>query len=33
VRRLAMAYPQIAFTVTGDNERLLLRLPAVPTRT
>ena len=28
VRRLAMAYPGIAFTVTGDEERLLLRLAA-----
>ena len=28
VRRLAMAYPQIAFTVTGDEERVLLRLAA-----
>jgi DNA mismatch repair protein MutL len=28
VRRLAMAYPAIGFTVTGDDERLLLRLPA-----
>src|SRR6516164_5581368 len=28
VRRLAMAYPAIAFTVTGDAERLLLRLAA-----
>ena len=28
VRRLAMAYPAIAFTVTGDDERLLLRLAA-----
>ena len=28
VRRLAMAYPEIAFTVTGDDERVLLRLPA-----
>src|SRR5262245_58342790 len=27
VRRLAMAYFGIAFTVTGDEERLLLRLP------
>ncbi len=27
VRRLAMAYPAIAFTVTGDEERTLLRLP------
>jgi DNA mismatch repair protein MutL len=28
VRRLAMAYPEIAFTVTGDEERVLLRLAA-----
>ena len=28
VRRLAMAYPAISFTVTGDEERLLLRLTA-----
>src|SRR5215831_2453136 len=28
VRRLAMAYPAIAFTVTGDEERVLLRLAA-----
>jgi len=28
VRRLAMAYPGIAFTVTGDEERVLLRLTA-----
>src|ERR1700720_1695805 len=27
VRRLAMAYPAIAFTVTGDEDRTLLRLP------
>jgi DNA mismatch repair protein MutL len=27
VRRLAMAYPTIAFTVTGDEDRTLLRLP------
>ena len=26
VRRLAMAYPAISFTVTGDEERVLLRL-------
>ena len=32
VRRLAMAYPAIAFTVTGDDERVLLRLPAVESR-
>jgi DNA mismatch repair protein MutL len=29
VQRLAMACPWIAFTVTGDDERVLLRLPAV----
>jgi DNA mismatch repair protein MutL len=29
VERLAMAYPAIAFTVTGDEERVLLRLNAV----
>ena len=28
VRRLAMAYPAIAFAVTGDEERVLLRLAA-----
>ncbi len=28
VKRLAMAYPGIAFTVIGDDERVLLRLPA-----
>jgi DNA mismatch repair protein MutL len=28
VRRLAMAYPAIAFTVTGDEDRVLLRLAA-----
>ncbi|HVH76693.1 MAG TPA: DNA mismatch repair endonuclease MutL [Stellaceae bacterium] len=28
VRRLAMAYPEIAFAVTGDEGRQLLRLPA-----
>jgi DNA mismatch repair protein MutL len=28
VRRLAMAYPGIAFTVTGDEERVVLRLAA-----
>ena len=28
VRRLAMAYPAISFTVTGDEERVLLRLSA-----
>jgi DNA mismatch repair protein MutL len=29
VRRLAMAYPAIAFTVTGDEDRVLLRLAAM----
>jgi DNA mismatch repair protein MutL len=28
VKRLAMAYPEIAFTVIADDERVLLRLPA-----
>jgi len=28
VRRLAMAYPAISFAVTGDEERVALRLPA-----
>ena len=28
VRRLAMAYPGVSFTVTGDDERVLLRLGA-----
>jgi DNA mismatch repair protein MutL len=28
MRRLAMAYPAVSFTVTGDDERALLRLPA-----
>ncbi|MGH7093920.1 MAG: DNA mismatch repair endonuclease MutL, partial [Stellaceae bacterium] len=28
VKRLAMAYPEIAFTVTGDDGRVILRLPA-----
>src|SRR5437763_13531391 len=32
VRRLAMAYPGVAFTVIGDDERVLLRLPATETR-
>src|SRR3954467_7350066 len=32
VRRLAMAYPQIAFTVIADEERVLLRLPASSSR-
>ena len=32
VRRLAMAYPAVAFTVIGDDERVLLRLPATEAR-
>jgi DNA mismatch repair protein MutL len=32
IRRLAMAYPAIAFTVIGDDERALLRLPAASGR-
>src|SRR5437763_2332836 len=32
VRRLAMAYPEIAFTVTGDEDRVLLRLHAASAR-
>jgi DNA mismatch repair protein MutL len=32
VRRLAMAYPEIAFTVIGDEDRVLLRLPAAVSR-
>jgi DNA mismatch repair protein MutL len=32
VKRLAMAYPGVAFTVTGDDERVLLRLPAAASR-
>ena len=32
VKRLAMACPGIAFTVLGDEERVLLRLPAALTR-
>src|SRR5438094_394475 len=32
VRRLAMACPAIAFTVIGDDERVLLRLPAAASR-
>lgn len=32
VRRLAMAYPAIAFSVTGDEDRSLLRLPPVGDR-
>ncbi len=30
VERLAMAYPAIAFTVSGDDDRILLRLNAAP---
>ena len=32
VRRLAMACPGIAFTVIGDDERVMLRLPAASSR-
>jgi DNA mismatch repair protein MutL len=32
VRRLAMAYPEIGFAVTGDGERQLLRLPPAADR-
>src|SRR5438477_2188130 len=32
VRRLAIACPHIAFTVIGDDDRVLLRLPAAPSR-
>jgi DNA mismatch repair protein MutL len=32
VRRLAMAYPEIAFRVIGDEERVLLRLAAASSR-
>jgi DNA mismatch repair protein MutL len=32
VKRLAMACPGIAFTVIGDDERVLLRLPAAASR-
>lgn len=32
VRRLAMAYPEIAFSVIGDEDRVLLRLSAVMSR-
>ena len=32
VKRLAMAYPAIAFTVIGDDERVLLRLPSAGSR-
>ncbi|HEV8679873.1 MAG TPA: DNA mismatch repair endonuclease MutL [Stellaceae bacterium] len=32
VKRLAMACPAIAFTVIGDDDRVLLRLPAAATR-
>ncbi len=32
VRRLAMAYPQIAFTVSAEDQRVALRLPAAGDR-
>ncbi|MBV9858554.1 MAG: DNA mismatch repair endonuclease MutL [Alphaproteobacteria bacterium] len=32
VRRLAMAYPRIAFTVTADGERTAMRLAPAPSR-
>ena len=32
VRRLAMAYPQIAFNVAAEDQRVLLRLPAAADR-
>ena len=32
VRRLAMACPEIAFTVIGDDDRVLLRLPTAASR-
>ena len=32
VKRLAMAYPGVAFSVTGDDERVLLRLPPAASR-
>jgi DNA mismatch repair protein MutL len=32
LRRLAMAYPAIAFTAIGDEDRVLLRLPAASSR-
>jgi DNA mismatch repair protein MutL len=32
VKRLAMACPGIAFTIIGDDDRVLLRLPAAPSR-
>jgi len=32
VRRLAMAYPEIAFTLIGDEDRVLLRLAAAASR-
>jgi DNA mismatch repair protein MutL len=32
VKRLAMACPHIAFTVTGDDDRILLRLPVTGAR-
>ena len=31
VRRLAMAYPQIAFTVSGEDERVCCGCPLPPT--
>src|SRR5216684_4386066 len=32
VKRLAMACPQVAFTIIGDDDRVLLRLPAADSR-
>ena len=32
VKRLAMACPAVAFTIIGDDDRVLLRLPAAETR-
>jgi len=32
VKRLAMACPGVAFTIIGDDDRVLLRLPAAPSR-
>src|SRR5436305_14481040 len=32
VKRLAMACPQVAFTIIGDDDRVLLRLPAAESR-
>ena len=32
VKRLAMAYPDVAFTVFGDDDRVLLRLPTAASR-